>query len=274
MVEESTATREGLDPVTLEPRLPAYSIAAAFGHGWTVLKRDYPVLLGSAFLLYVVWGVTDFVESSFTDDSSRDKWRFSFDLAGILVHPPFEAGLGYVALLATRLRRPGFDKAFAGLPHYLRLVAISFLTRVALIACAGVAFVAAGALFGGLGAAFGALFLDDFEPIAVTGLILATPFPLVALLWAIVRLGWAPLIVVDPLHDADGVFSSLRASWELTRGHVFSLMALGLTSVLMVAVTFSACILPGFFLGIPLFFAIWSVTYEMLRREAEALELP
>ncbi len=267
-MDDSTATREGLDPYTHEPTLPEFTVGAVLGHSWIALKRDYWVLVAAAAFYLLVEGLVGLIQKGLFEGGGEElQWSFS-GIDALLIDPHVSAGMAYIGLLAVRLRRPPIGKVFAGFTRYLTLIGIVLCLYVTMLIPLLVVGIGAG-----LGALVG-LALDEPAIGTVGGAIVGAVPAFFLILALSARLWLARLIALDPLHDADRVFDCLRASWELTRGHTWPLVGLNVIAFVFAAASAAACCLPLLFIGIPIYYLVDPVAYEMLRRKAEGEEGP
>jgi membrane-anchored glycerophosphoryl diester phosphodiesterase (GDPDase) len=91
------------------------------------------------------------------------------------------------------------------------------------------------------------------------------------MLYLSIRLYFAPVLVIDDeVTDEQGqrlgVWAALRRSWQMTSGHMLSLLVYGFLATLIIFSTLFLFCVGIFFVGLPLAMTFYGAAYETLRR--------
>ena len=243
--------------------LGTFSLDAALTVGWQTVSSRYGPLLGVT---------TVFLLISFVGSMIAANIPFGGLLFNIFLGGPLAAGMLWWTVLAARGEEPPFGTLFAAFSSvYWRMAGIAAIITVAMwVAFLIPAFV--GGLIGGLsgaaiaGIAQEAMSAKNFALPAVGGaILLGIGLGALVSLSLMARLLFASVCLLDPSNEANGVGSSIAASWDMTRNNWLGLMAMVL---LLIVLMCGSCLLlcVGYFLlGVPLYMATVGGAYYLLR---------
>ena len=240
--------------------LEPFSIDAVMRRAWYVFKDKLGLTAGVVlFVLAINYGIQlaiAFYLRSLKEQGASEQMIGSLNLVFAIPSAIFNLWLSIgqnIALLKlARGRRTEFAEVFRGGPYLVRVILASILMFLvfffAVMVCIIPAIVAFAVVrnqpFGGghvLGIIFGLLGLTVLIGLAA-------------------RLYMFTFVIID--HNC-GVIDSLSMSFEITRGHTFELIALGLVAILINIVGLIMCFV-GLIFTVPLTMLMWSSSYALL----------
>jgi hypothetical protein len=265
--------------------LPPYSIGTALELGFSSLKSNYAMLLLVALIFIAAQGVLQLLSLPLSLMAEQlDPGGSPLDadpvyllsllglvlvltFAGIVIGIPVAAGIQWTGVRALRnkLQISDFFEPFRRFFAVLGVTAITGLIAFTVFIPAVIVLVLTIPRF------------DDgaLRPVESVGSLLPAILVFVVsacvMLYLSIRLYFAPVLVIDDeVTDAQGqrlgVWAALRRSWQMTSGHMLSLLVYGFLATLIIFSTLLLFCVGIFFVGLPLAMTFYGAAYETLRR--------
>lgn len=175
-------------------------------------------------------------------------------LSNVLLVSPLSVGSAYVAVRIYRGEHAAFEDCLIGFHRWLPVVGISLLVQVLVWAV----FLPMGAVATMIIATSGP------NPIAVLLLIVLGLGMVGVVIWVTVRLWFATLLCADPAGPRPGVVDSIKLSWRMTEGSVWTLFATAIVLGMLAFVSLVLLLIPFVLYGVPICVAAGGVAYALL----------
>ena len=267
------------------PDFPAYSIGNALEVGFVAFKSNYALLLLVTLIFLAAQGVLQLLSlplSLMAEQFDSGSSPLDADpvyllsllglvlvltFAGIVIGIPVAAGIQWTGVRALRnnLQISDFFEPFRRFFAVLGVTAMTGLIAFTVFMPAVIVLVLTLPRFGD-----GAL-----RPVESVGGLLPAILVFVVsacvMLYLSIRLYFAPVLVIDDeVTDEQGqrlgVWAALRRSWQMTSGHMLSLLMYGFLATLIIFSTLFLFCVGIFFVGLPLAMTFYGAAYETLRR--------
>ncbi|MGQ0627146.1 MAG: DUF7847 domain-containing protein [Phycisphaerales bacterium] len=226
------------------------TVGAALSAGWTSLLSQYGVLVGATVTVYLATFVAGLVLGPLGS-------IVQFFLSPLIL------GVTYIYVRAARGEKVEFAQAFEGLQHYGSLLLLYLLygagTVVLLIPALAVVGIVTFSMSGPQA---------DLMAMVIVLCVLAV-FSMLAYFYLYARLGFAPMLVMDPRLNGIGAIDGLRESWRMTAHDGVPIFGLMLVCGVLNLVGTLLFILPSILLTGPLSFSASGVVYAQLRRRID-----
>lgn len=237
-----------------------YSFGQAFADGVMLFQRRYGGVLGAICLLLALGlacSVVHYILTyAFGLSTNPDDLTLIDLLVTVFLIWPLNPGIWVLMSFWIRDEPGGVDMLFLGFKRYWRIIGTSCLVILAIY------IIPVLAVF--FPAFLGGLLMPAGEPgIAIGFIVLCSLLSLPVLLFMIARMWWAIPMCVDPRLDL-GVIESIGRSWDMTRGHSLSLMALEFVMFAILIVSAALFVLPMIFLGLPIVLGVGGAAYTQL----------
>ena len=233
-----------------EPDEPAgLSVGEALSQGWRVMSTHYGVLLGATLIYFAIefaMGAVGVVPLVGVFSS----------LASMIITPPLAAGWSFTGVMAYRGRPVRVGDMFCGFNRFGSMLGIAYLEAAIILGCLIPAGVGIGiAAFLSVKGAPG----DDAG--VVGGIVIGAAGGLVSLVICVyvsLRLLFSNQVCLE---TGLGIVDSMQESWRATHPHVGKLLLLSIVLGGILVGTVVLCILPYFFLGLPLLVGVMGAAY-------------
>jgi hypothetical protein len=240
--------------------LPPFSIDAVMSRAWEQFQRRMGLTMAIVLgVLGVIYGyqiagnlMMTAMANAGTSQLAVGLFSIAFSIGGMLLNLWITVGQTVALLKLARGEETEFADVFSGGRYFLRFVGASILCALVLMTIAIACFIPA--------IATAALLWTTGGPVMIALVAIFAIIGVIGLIAVAVRFYQYPYVLVD--RDC-GVTDSLQISWELTRGHVFELVALGILEGLIAAAGLLACLVGAFF-TVPVSVMMVAVTYALL----------
>jgi uncharacterized membrane protein len=175
----------------VQAQLPAPTVSGAFGHGWVIMKKNFPELLLVLFiemLLSIPVGLTPYIfNMQYTEHFTTGLFDFIYSL---LILMPVGYGMSWVFLKAVRGEPFQVQEIFFAYQRFGNVLLANLLVAIII----------------GIGIVM----------LIVPGIIFAC------------KLAFVPYLVMDRKMEA---VDAIRESWHMTTGHAGTIFLMGLTCI-------------------------------------------
>jgi uncharacterized membrane protein len=184
-------------------------------------------------------------------------------LSQILVGAPLLVGPLYVTARLFRGEPAEFADLFVGFRRWGPVVVVALLVQVIVYAVVipfGLAMTAVGLTAGG-------------NPAAIAGIAIFGLLMLGLVVWIAIRLYFATLLCADPAGPRLGIVASIKASWDITRGHAWALFVVAVGLGILAMISLILLIVPFLLYGGPVLMCAGGVAYALVCHEAGLIPL-
>ncbi len=239
-------------PVGEPPEPAGLPIGEALSQGWRVMSTHYGVLLGATLIYFAI-------EAAIGVGGVVPCAGVLLSIASLLISPVLAAGWSFMGVMAYRGRPLRVADLFCGFNRIAHVFGIAMLQAAIILGCllpAGVAIGIAAFLLGAAAPTDDAAMTGGIVIGVAGGLV-----SLVACVYVGLRLMFSTQVCLE---TGLGIGDSMRRSWRGTQRFLGKLLLLTLVLSLISIATAALCVLPYFFLGLPLMIAVMGAAYGMV----------